>query len=249
MMDPLPGSCGPVTLAVFLPGLGFVTWRQSRALETLRELDELRRSARRGPRRADRAGAEHPVSRESRRGSCPAARARLGMHTPTAPSSSSFPGSPRHEPRIRSRPPAPWRRRLVLAGWLLGLAAVSLRAGQVQIVQAAEWGELAEAQHRTDVAMEAPRGTDARPGRHAARRLPRAIRVSVAPREIRDIDAVRELLTRGARHHRRVRCARSPLEIACGASRRTCTPRTSGAAALGTGRPPGARPAALPPAR
>ncbi|HUF75037.1 MAG TPA: penicillin-binding transpeptidase domain-containing protein [Longimicrobiales bacterium] len=88
----------------------------------------------------------------------------------------------------------PWRRRLVLAGLLLGAAAVLLRAGQVQIVQAAEWTELAEAQHRTDVAIEATRGSILdRDGTPLAVSRER-IRVSVAPREIRDMDTVRELL-------------------------------------------------------
>jgi cell division protein FtsI (penicillin-binding protein 3) len=87
-----------------------------------------------------------------------------------------------------------WRRRLVLAGLLFGAAAVLLRAGQVQIVQAAEWRDLAEAQHRTDVAIEATRGSILdRDGTPLAVSRER-IRVSVAPREIRDLDAVRELL-------------------------------------------------------
>ncbi|HUP50929.1 MAG TPA: penicillin-binding transpeptidase domain-containing protein [Longimicrobiales bacterium] len=88
----------------------------------------------------------------------------------------------------------PWRRRLVLAGWLVGATAVLARAGQVQIVQAAEWREMAEAQHRTDMAIEAARGTildrDGAPLVVSRER----IRVSVAPREIRDIEAVRALL-------------------------------------------------------
>ena len=95
--------------------------------------------------------------------------------------------------RVSGRVP-PWRRRLVLAGLLLGAAAVLLRAGQVQIVQAAEWGALAEAQHRTDVAIEATRGSILdRDGTPLAVSRER-IRVSVAPREISDMDAVRELL-------------------------------------------------------
>jgi cell division protein FtsI (penicillin-binding protein 3) len=87
-----------------------------------------------------------------------------------------------------------WRRRLVLVGLLFGAAAVLLRAGQVQIVQAAEWRDLAEAQHRSDVAIEATRGSILdRDGTPLAVSRER-IRVSVAPREIRDLDAVRELL-------------------------------------------------------
>ena len=88
----------------------------------------------------------------------------------------------------------PWRRRLVLAALLLGAGAVLVRAGQVQIVQAAEWSELAEAQHRTDVAIEATRGSIMdRDGTPLAVSRER-IRVSVAPRELGDVEAARELL-------------------------------------------------------
>jgi cell division protein FtsI (penicillin-binding protein 3) len=89
----------------------------------------------------------------------------------------------------------PWRRRLVLAGWLAGATAVLVRAGQVQIVQAAEWRDMAEAQHRTDMAIEATRGPILdRDGSPLAVSRER-IRVSVAPREIADIEAVRDLLS------------------------------------------------------
>ncbi len=90
--------------------------------------------------------------------------------------------------------PSPWRRRLVLAGWLAGAIAVLVRAGQVQIVQAAEWRDMAEAQHRTDMAIEATRGSILdRDGTPLAVSRER-IRVSVAPREIDDLDEVRQLL-------------------------------------------------------
>jgi cell division protein FtsI (penicillin-binding protein 3) len=88
----------------------------------------------------------------------------------------------------------PWRRRLVLTGFLLGAAAVLVRAGQVQIVQAAEWRGMAEAQHRTDAAIEATRGSILdRDGTPLAVSRER-IRVSVAPQEIEDIDDVRVML-------------------------------------------------------
>ena len=89
----------------------------------------------------------------------------------------------------------PWRRRLVLAGLLLGAVAVLVRAGQVQIAQAAEWSAIAEAQHRTDVAIEATRGSILdRDGTPLAVSRER-IRVSVAPREIQDLETVGELLS------------------------------------------------------
>jgi cell division protein FtsI (penicillin-binding protein 3) len=95
--------------------------------------------------------------------------------------------------RSSGRVPA-WRRRLVLAGWLVGASAVLVRAGQVQIVQAAEWSEMAEAQHRTDMAIEATRGPILdRDGAPLAVSRER-IRVNIAPREIQDLEAVRAVL-------------------------------------------------------
>jgi cell division protein FtsI (penicillin-binding protein 3) len=87
-----------------------------------------------------------------------------------------------------------WRRRLVLAAWLLGAAAVVARAGQVQLLQAAQWGGMAEAQHRTDMTIEATRGSILdRDGMPLAVSRERT-RVSVAPRELADRDAARALL-------------------------------------------------------
>jgi cell division protein FtsI (penicillin-binding protein 3) len=76
----------------------------------------------------------------------------------------------------------------------LGATAVLARAGQVQIVQAAEWREMAEAQHRTDMAIEATRGPILdRDGAPLAVSRER-IRVNIAPREIQDLEAVRAVL-------------------------------------------------------
>lgn len=88
----------------------------------------------------------------------------------------------------------PWRRRLVLGAWLIAACVVCVRAGQVQVVEAAEWRGMAEAQHRTDVIVPATRGSILdRDGTPLAVSRER-IRVSIAPREIKDIDAVRKLL-------------------------------------------------------
>jgi len=88
----------------------------------------------------------------------------------------------------------PWRRRLALGCFLCGATAILVRAGQVQIVQAAEWSEMAEAQHRTDVAIEPTRGSILdRDGTPLAVSRER-IRVNVAPGETRGGDAVDELL-------------------------------------------------------
>lgn len=90
--------------------------------------------------------------------------------------------------------PGPWRRRLLLLGWLVALGVVIARAGQVQVVQAAEWKRMAEAQHRTDVAVAAPRGAlldrDGTPLAVSRERY----RMTFAPREVADLDQARSLL-------------------------------------------------------
>jgi hypothetical protein len=70
-----------VTLAVFLVSLGFVTWRQSRSLETLAELDELRRGTSVALALVVELDREIQVL-TSRARVVPAARDRLDMHTP-----------------------------------------------------------------------------------------------------------------------------------------------------------------------
>ncbi len=72
-----------VTIAVLLGSLGYVTWRQSRALEALAELDDLRRNT------AGALALVVEIEREiqvlaSRARIVPEARAQLGMHTPDA---------------------------------------------------------------------------------------------------------------------------------------------------------------------
>lgn len=80
-MDPQWLGRAAVTLAVFLASLGFVTWRQSRALETLAELDELRRST--SVARAQVVELDREIQvLTSRARVVPAARERLDMHTP-----------------------------------------------------------------------------------------------------------------------------------------------------------------------
>jgi cell division protein FtsI (penicillin-binding protein 3) len=87
-----------------------------------------------------------------------------------------------------------WRRRLVLAAGISAAVGVLVRAGQVQIVQAADWRAMAEAQHRTDLTIEATRGPILdRDGTPLAVSRER-VRVSVAPREIKDVESVRGLL-------------------------------------------------------
>ena len=72
-----------LTVAVLLLALGFVTWRQSRAFEVLGALEEVRRAS--AEARAESIDLERGIQAlESRSQVVPAARARLGMHTPDA---------------------------------------------------------------------------------------------------------------------------------------------------------------------
>lgn len=82
-MDPTTLGRAAATLAVLLGSLGLVTWRQSRALETLAELDELRRATSVARAQVVELGREIQVL-GSRARVVPAARERLGMHTPDA---------------------------------------------------------------------------------------------------------------------------------------------------------------------
>jgi cell division protein FtsL len=82
-MDPTTLGKTAVTLACLLGALGLVTWRQSRALETLAELDELRRQV--SVARAQVVELDREIQfLTSRARVVPAARARLGMHMPDA---------------------------------------------------------------------------------------------------------------------------------------------------------------------
>ena len=83
-MKDLARLAGGVVAAVLLLGsLGMVTWRQSRALETLARLDEIR--SRTSVAVAEQVELERHIQwLESRGRVVPAARRRLGMHTPDA---------------------------------------------------------------------------------------------------------------------------------------------------------------------
>jgi len=87
-----------------------------------------------------------------------------------------------------------FRRRALLTLWLVAGCAVVGRASQIQVVQGSTWRQLAEQQHRTSVQVAAPRGPVLdRSGVELA--LSReTFKVSVAPREIRDVEAVTQLL-------------------------------------------------------
>ncbi|NNK61683.1 MAG: PASTA domain-containing protein [Gemmatimonadetes bacterium] len=53
---------------------------------------------------------------------------------------------------------SPWRRRLLLCGWLFAAVAIVARAGQLQVLQAEEWREIAEGQHLSSHDIPATRG-------------------------------------------------------------------------------------------
>lgn len=97
----------------------------------------------------------------------------------------------RHDPTPR---PAPWRRRLLLGGWLAAAVVVCARAGQIQVVQGSEWRSMADAQHRTDKRIAAARGSILdRDGTPLAVSR-ESYRVGVAPNELKDVQAARRLL-------------------------------------------------------
>ena len=87
------------------------------------------------------------------------------------------------------------RRRVLLACWLLSGGLIVARAAQVQVAQGPFWTEQAARQHHTSVEIAAVRGSVLdRAGVELA--ISReAFRVSVAPRELRDVEAVTRLLS------------------------------------------------------
>ncbi|MEX2467969.1 MAG: hypothetical protein WD995_13750 [Gemmatimonadota bacterium] len=93
MIDPSFLGRAALTLAVLLLSLGFVTWRQSRTFEVLRDLEDVRRAS--AEVRAERIDLERGIQTlESRSHVVPAARSRLGMHTPDASELVILPGEP-----------------------------------------------------------------------------------------------------------------------------------------------------------
>lgn len=82
-MDAAVVGRAAVTMVLLLGSLGFVTWRQSRALETLAEWDDLRRNTAVSSAQVVELEREIQVL-TSRARVVPEARAQLGMHTPEA---------------------------------------------------------------------------------------------------------------------------------------------------------------------
>jgi cell division protein FtsL len=81
-MDPTMLGRSALTFALLVCALGFVTWRQSRALEANRVLDDLRRQV--SVAQAERVELQREIQTlRSRSRVVPAAQG-LGMHTPDA---------------------------------------------------------------------------------------------------------------------------------------------------------------------
>ncbi len=97
--------------------------------------------------------------------------------------------------RRRARCEVTFRRRVLLIAWLLSGGVMIGRAAQVQIVQGAIWSRQAEQQHRTSVEVPAPRGSVLDRSGVELVTSRETFRVSVAPREVRDAEAVTQLLT------------------------------------------------------
>lgn len=90
--------------------------------------------------------------------------------------------------------PSAWRRRTILAGWLVAASTVAARSGQIQLAQGGTWDALAESQHMTDKSVAAARGAvyDRDGAELAVSR--ETYTVGVAPKEVSDPDGVRALL-------------------------------------------------------
>lgn len=116
-----------------------------------------------------------------------------------------------------TRDPLRFRRRALLGVWLLSGAAVLARAGQVQLVQGAEWRAAALAQQRTAQAMPAPRGRILDREGVPLAETREFYEVAVAPREVGDREAVlaglQEVLGLSERRARRIVDSRDGWEV------------------------------------
>lgn len=82
-----------------------------------------------------------------------------------------------------------FRRRLLLAGWLLGAGAILARSAELQVVEGSDWRDAAAGQHRKTLEVAAPRGAILdRNGVPVAESRER-YKVSLAPHELADRDA------------------------------------------------------------
>lgn len=82
MMDAATVGRAAITFALVMASLGFVTWRQSRALEANRELDSLRRQV--SVALAEQVELDREIQVLRSRSRIVRAAQDLGMHTPAA---------------------------------------------------------------------------------------------------------------------------------------------------------------------
>jgi len=91
-MRPITLLWAACTAVVLLASLGLVTWRQSRALESLERLDDARRLV--SVNEAERLDLARTIQvMESRARIVPRAETELGMHTPDATEMVFLPGA------------------------------------------------------------------------------------------------------------------------------------------------------------
>ncbi|NNM06328.1 MAG: penicillin-binding protein 2, partial [Gemmatimonadetes bacterium] len=77
-----------------------------------------------------------------------------------------------------------WRRRLLLAGWMLGCMIILARSASVQIVQGPHWAAAGQRQHETAVEIKARRGSILDRRENPLAESAGTIHVDVAPREL-----------------------------------------------------------------
>lgn len=92
------------------------------------------------------------------------------------------------------RPDLKRRRSLLLAGWLLAGLVLVVRAGQVQLLEGAQWQSLADNQQRMSTDVPAPRGAILDRDGEPLVVSREVYKVAVAPGEVRDREVVRDLL-------------------------------------------------------
>ena len=90
------------------------------------------------------------------------------------------------------------RRRLLLAGMLVASAIVIGRAAQLQVLEHGHWLVRAEKQHDKTLTLNPPRGTIYDRNGVPLAGTHELFRISIAPREIKDVDTIRSVLTRVA---------------------------------------------------
>lgn len=87
------------------------------------------------------------------------------------------------------------RRRLLLAGWLLTCVGIVGRSVELQVVEGPAWQAVAARQHRKTIELPAPRGRILDRDGNPLALSHETVRVSVAPGEVRDPEAVAALLS------------------------------------------------------